>query len=127
MDTCDGVWLSQGRQWTKTGGFCHKQNVYIEVPITMSGQHRAKVVFIGKNWSVDITWEARLILLLGHTKERDSCTCFTYFLKCSSFCSLLLIAPAAFMSDSNADMSKVQAGKGEMPIDNKNNCSIHHS
>ena len=29
---------------------------------------------------------------------------------------------AAVISDSNADMFKVQAGKGEMPMDNKDDC-----
>ena len=29
---------------------------------------------------------------------------------------------AAVISDSNADLFKVQAGKGEMPMDNKNDC-----
>ena len=32
--------------------------------------------------------------------------------------------PAAVISDSNADMFKVQAGKGEMPMDNKNDCGM---
>ena len=30
--------------------------------------------------------------------------------------------PAAVISDSNADLFKVQAGNGEMPMDNKNDC-----
>ena len=30
--------------------------------------------------------------------------------------------PAAVISDSNADLFKVQAGNGEMPMDNKNKC-----
>ena len=34
------------------------------------------------------------------------------------------IQPAAVISDSNADMFKVQAGKGEMPMDNKNDCGV---
>ena len=36
-------------------------------------------------------------LLFGHTNERDSCTFFAHFLKCSSCCSHSLSAWAAFV------------------------------
>ena len=40
----------------------------------------------------------------------------------TAYCNNQLHQPAAVISDSNADMFKVQAGKGEMPMDNKNDC-----